>query len=99
MAITSSEYKSFNTPITTFLSEGSDLLTDAAKQLLEGDLIAIAWKNQTPRTIGLTTADLFSIEQAFQKNSLYGDQTVAGACCCCTCTPACCCTAVAVIQA
>lgn len=98
MAITSNDYQDFSTPISSLLSEGADLLTDAAKKLVEGDLVALAWRNQTQRTAGLTTQDLFSIEQAFHKNSLYGDQTVAGASCCCTCTPACCCTAVAVIQ-
>lgn len=96
------EYEDFKNPITNLLEDGdSNLLTDAAKNLLEGDLIAIAWKNHTPRTEKLTVRDLNSIEEAFQNHNLYGSSgdPVVGAGCCCTCTPACCCTAAAVIKA
>ena len=58
----------YATPITDFL-EGNDvdLLTDAAKKLTEGDLVALAWRNQTKRTEKLGVRDLVSIEQAFSK--------------------------------
>ncbi len=96
------EYSDFDTPISDLL-EGSDveILTATARDLLEGDLIALAWKNHTPRTENLSFRDLNSIEEAFSKHSLYGSSTtpVVGAACCCTCTPACCCTAAAVIKA
>jgi hypothetical protein len=96
------DYKDFNNSISDLL-EGGDvsILTDAAKELLEGDLIALAWKNHTPRTEKLGVRDLNSIEEAFSKHSLYGGSTqpVVGAACCCTCTPACCCTAAAVVKA
>jgi hypothetical protein len=97
------DYEDFENPITNLLEseQGISTLTDAAKKLLEGDLIALAWKNNTPRTETLTVRDLQSIEEAFHKHSLYGSSTdpVVGASCCCTCTPACCCTAAAVIKA
>lgn len=94
--------ENFNNPITNLLeSDGLSLLTDGAKQLLEGDLYALAWKNHTVRTDSLSVRDLNSIEEAFSKHSLHGssDAPVVGASCCCTCTPACCCTAVSVIRA
>lgn len=95
-------YKDFNNPITDLL-EGHDatILSDAAKGLLEGDLVALAWKNHTPRTEKLTPRDLQSIEEAFANHSVHGSSKapVVGASCCCTCTPACCCTAAAVIKA
>lgn len=95
-------YDDFNTPISELL-EGHDasILTDAAKNLLEGDLVALAWKNHTPRTEKLGVRDLQSIEEAFSNHSLFGSSKapVVGASCCCTCTPACCCTAAAVIKA
>ncbi|UII21554.1 hypothetical protein [Fulvivirga ligni] len=95
-------YQDFNVPITDLL-EGGDahILTDAAKQLVEGDLVALAWRNITPRTEKLGVRDLQSIEEAFASHSLYGTSKspVVGASCCCTCTPACCCTAAAVIKA
>ncbi|MBD3628754.1 hypothetical protein [Cyclobacterium sp.] len=96
-------YEDFNTPIGELL-EGHDvsILTDEAKKLVEGDLVALAWKNHTPRTEKLGVRDLQSIEEAFSKHSLFGSSNspvVGAACCCCTCTPACCCTAAAVIKA
>lgn len=95
------EHEDFNNPIENLL-EGNDvsILTENARQLLEGDLYALAWKNHTPRTEALSVRDLVSIEEAFKNHSLYGSSStpVVGASCCCTCTPACCCTAVAVIQ-
>lgn len=97
-----SDYPDFNTPITNLLEGNeSSILTDAAKGLLEGDLIALAWKNNTTRTEGLTVRDLQSIEEAFSNHSLTGSSStpVVGLACCCTCTPACCCTAAAVIKA
>ncbi len=93
----------FDNPITNLLEgEDSSILTENARQLLEGDLYALAWKNNTVRTDKLNVRDLNSIEEAFRKHSLYGSSNspvVGGACCCCTCTPACCCTAVAVLRA
>jgi hypothetical protein len=96
------DYADFKNPISNLLEGGDvNILTDAAKNLMEGDLVALAWKNHTPRTEKLTVRDLNSIEEAFSKHRLYGSSTspVVGAACCCTCTPACCCTAVAVIKA
>ena len=93
---------SFNTPIAELLEgNDADVLSDAAKVLLEGDLMALAWKNNTARTEKLSVRDLYSIEEAFRQHSLMGSSTspAVGAACCCTCTPACCCTAVAVIKA
>jgi len=91
----------YATPITDFL-EGNDvdLLTDAAKKLTEGDLVALAWRNQTKRTEKLGVRDLVSIEQAFSNHSFRGraDSDLVGSSCCCTCTPACCCTAVSVTE-
>ncbi len=90
-----------STPITDFL-EGNDIdiLTDAAKRLTEGDLVALAWKNHTERTEALSIRDLVSIETAFQQHSFRGraDSELVGTSCCCTCTPACCCTAVTVTE-
>ncbi len=87
------------TPITDFL-EKQDVakLTDPAKKLIEGDLVALAWRNHTKRTQGLTWRDLVSIEDAFASHPFRGSASseLVGASCCCTCTPACCCTAVAV---
>ncbi len=95
-------HSDFHNPITSLL-EGNDvsILTENARQLLEGDLYALAWKNHTNRTEKLTVRDLNSIEEAFSKHSLYGSSSTpaVGAGCCCTCTPACCCTAVAVLRA
>ncbi|WP_236975000.1 hypothetical protein [Membranihabitans maritimus] len=94
-------YDDFNVPITDLLDEkDADILTEEAKNLLEGDLLALAWKNHTPRTEKLVVRDLDSIEEAFSKSSLYGSATspVVGGGCCCTCTPACCCCATAVIK-
>lgn len=96
------DYKDFKNPITDLLEGGDvNLLTDAAKQLLEGDLIALAWKVNTERTGKLNVRDLNSIEEAFQRHSLRGssDSPLVGSSCCCTCTPACCCTAAAVVKA
>lgn len=96
------DYPDFKNPITSLLEGGDvNILTDAAKNLLEGDLVALAWRNHTPRTEKLTVRDLNSIEEAFSNHSLFGGSTspVVGASCCCTCTPACCCTAAAVIKA
>lgn len=90
---------SFATPITQLL-EGKDteILTKAARELREGDLVALAWKNNTSRTEKLGVRDLLSIQEAFAKHSFTGSSTsqVVGGGCCCTCTPACCCTAVSV---
>ena len=95
------DHEDFSNPITNLL-EGNDasLLTENARQLLEGDLYALAWKNHTSRTETLTVRDIVSIEDAFRNHSLYGSSStpVVGAGCCCTCTPACCCCAVAVLQ-
>jgi len=95
------DYPDFKNPITNLL-EGDDvnILTEAAKDLLEGDLVALAWQNHTPRTEKLKVRDLESIEEAFRQHSLYGSSRspVTGSSCCCTCTPACCCTAAAVIK-
>ncbi|MBJ7221957.1 MULTISPECIES: hypothetical protein [unclassified Brenneria] len=95
------DYPDFDNPITSLL-EGNDssILTENALQLLEGDLIALSWKNHTVRTEKLNVRDLNSIEEAFSNHSLYGSSTspVVGASCCCSCTP-CCCTAVAVVHA
>lgn len=97
-----SNYEDFNVPIEDLL-QGNDvsLLTDEAKKLVEGDLVALAWKNHTPRTENLGVRDLQSIEEAFSNHSLFGNSStpVVGAACCCTCTPACCCTAAAVVKA
>ncbi len=99
---TITDYRDFDNPITDLL-EGNDAsaLTAAAKGLLEGDLIALAWGNNTSRTEKLGVRDLQSIEEAFKNHSLHGGSSdpVVGAGCCCTCTPACCCTAAAVIKA
>ncbi len=96
-----SDYDGFENPISDLLDDKSySMLTDNAKELLEGDLVALAWKNHTSRTDKLNIRDLVSIEDAFSSHSLRGDisSPVVGASCCCTCTPACCCTAVAVIK-
>ena len=102
MANSIANYPDFNTPITDLL-EGNDasMLTDAACRLVEGDLVALAWKNHTNATENLTVRDLQSIEEAFANHSLTGSSStpVVGASCCCTCTPACCCTAAAIIKA
>lgn len=90
-----------NTPITDFLEgHDADVLTEPAKQLIEGDLVALAWRNHTERTEALSVRDLVSIEQAFINHSFRGraDSDLVGASCCCTCTPACCCTAVSVTE-
>lgn len=95
------DYPDFNNPITSLLEgNGASILTENARQLLEGDLIALSWKNHTARTEKLTVRDINSIEEAFSKHSLYGssDAPVVGGSCCC-CTAPCCCTAVAVVQA
>ncbi|MBW5892954.1 MULTISPECIES: hypothetical protein [Pectobacterium] len=95
------DHPDFNNPITSLLEgNGASILTEDARQLLEGDLLALSWKNHTVRTEKLTVRDLNSIEEAFGKHSLYGSSTspVVGASCCCSCTP-CCCTAVAVVHA
>ncbi|MDQ1830787.1 hypothetical protein [Massilia scottii] len=95
------DVENFNTPIADLLEgDGFSMLTETAQQLLEGDLYALAWKNNTARTDALTVRDLTSIEEAFSQHSLHGTSTspVVGAACCCTCTPACCCTAVSVIR-
>ncbi|TFI57029.1 hypothetical protein E2493_17195 [Sphingomonas parva] len=90
----------FDTPITEFLDGPSaDRLTAKAKTLIEGDLVALAWRNSTERTETLSWRDIVSIEDAFKDHPFRGDansETV-GASCCCTCTPACCCTAAAVV--
>ncbi len=90
-----------STPITDFLDKSDvELLTDAAKRLTEGDLVALAWKNHTVRTEALSVRDLVSIETAFQHHGFRGraDSELVGTSCCCTCTPACCCTAVTVTE-
>ena len=95
------DYLDFSKPITDLLGKEASLLTAEAKKLVEGDLIALAWKNHTANTEKLTVRDLHSIEEAFDKHTLTGgaNAPVVGASCCCTCTPACCCTAAAVIHA
>lgn len=95
------QVENFHNPITNLLdSKAASLLSANAKQLLEGDLYALAWKNHTVRTEKLNVRDLNSIEEAFSKHSLHGSSSapVVGSSCCCTCTPACCCTAVSVIR-
>jgi hypothetical protein len=97
-----SDLTGFNNPISELLdNNGAAVLTPQAKQLLKGDLIALAWRNHTARTEKLAPRDLNSIEEAFRKHSLWGSSSApaVGASCCCTCTPACCCTAVAVVKA
>ncbi|MBN3816047.1 hypothetical protein G3N57_05230 [Paraburkholderia sp. Se-20369] len=92
----------FNNPIANLLDNNAEaFLTPAARQLLKGDLVALAWRNHTARTEQLTPRDLDSIEEAFRRHSLWGSANapVVGSSCCCTCTPACCCTAVAVVKA
>jgi len=94
-------YPDYHNPISDLLKgEEFNILTDDAKKLLEGDLVALSWKNSTPRTEKLTVRDLNSIEEAFNKSS-YSEEVGAlegKACCCCSCTPCCCC-ATAVIKA
>ena len=97
-----SDYQDFNTSIGDLLQgQNASILTDEAKNLVEGDLVALAWNNHTPRTEKLKVRDLQSIEEAFSKHNLFGSSSapVVGASCCCTCTPACCCTAAAVVKA
>ncbi|MCG8476329.1 MAG: hypothetical protein MI784_12750 [Cytophagales bacterium] len=97
------DYPGFTTPINELLDKKDfDVLTDEAKNLLAGDLIALAWKHNTVRTEKLRVRDLQSIEEAFSNHSFFGNSrspVVGIACCCCTCTPACCCTAASVIKA
>lgn len=82
-------------PITQFLDQQHQgVLTPAAKQLNEDDLVALAWHKDTPRTSALTVTDINSIVSAFADQRKPGGQLVGIACC--TCTPACCCTAAAV---
>ncbi|MCG8476328.1 MAG: hypothetical protein MI784_12745 [Cytophagales bacterium] len=96
------DYPGFTTPINELLEKKDfDILTDEAKKLLAGDLVALAWKQNTVRTEKLGVRDMLSIEEAFANHSFHGHSRspLVGACCCCTCTPACCCTAAAVIKA
>jgi len=95
------DYPDFNVKITDLL-EGSDvsLLTERASKLLEGDLMALAWRRQTSRTKALTSEDLNSIVNAFNKHSFMGSGTspelVGGSCS--SCSIVCCCTASAVVN-
>lgn len=93
------DYADFGTPITS-LGGDNGKLTSAASQLLEGDLVALAWGNHTARTEALAVRDVQSIEEAFRAHPFHGshDAATVGAGCCCTCTPACCCTAGAVVD-
>lgn len=96
------DHEDFSNPISNLLDkDGEAVLTEAARALYEGDLLALAWRNHTVRTDKLSPRDLSSIEEAFRKHSLYGasNSPVVGGGCCCTCTPACCCCAAAVIKA
>jgi hypothetical protein len=92
-----------STPITEFLASGGNAtkLTANAAKLVEADLVALAWRNNTARTQNLTWRDIVSIEDAFQDHPFRGDaqSELVGAACCCTCTPACCCTAAATVNA
>lgn len=92
-------YKDFNNSITE-LGGKNDVLTPAASKLLEGDLIALAWGNNTTRTESLVVRDVQSIVEAFGAHPFHGKSTseLVGVGCCCTCTPACCCTAAAVVD-
>ncbi len=92
----------FNNPITDLLDDDAQAyLTPAARQLLKGDLIALACRNHTLRTDELSPRDLNSIQEAFSHHSLFGtsDEPMVGSGCCCCCTPACCCSAAAVVKA
>lgn len=91
----------YSTPITDFLSgDAAGRLTEGARQLIEGDLIALAWRNNTSRTEGLTWRDIVSIEDAFMDHPFRGNANseLVGSSCCCCCTPGCCCTAAAVVN-
>lgn len=94
------EYENFNTKIHE-LGGNASKLTAAAAELVEGDLIALAWGNHTERTEKMGVRDVQSIVDAFEGHPFRGNSNseVVGASCCCTCTPACCCTAGAVIAA
>nr|AEH57228.1 putative cyclodehydratase [Prochloron didemni P1-Palau] len=97
----SANYPDFNNSIISLLEEGGgdpSILTPAAKDLLEGDLVALAWHNNTERTEKLSVRDIYSIEEAFRTHGFYGspDEPLATACCCCT--PACCCCAAALVD-
>ncbi len=65
----------FKRPVTDFLEKS--ILTPKAQGLLEGDLYALAWNSNTPRTKELTVTDLQSIQnaqkssQSYQNDELY----------------------------
>lgn len=94
------QYDDFGTPIQDLGGDASKL-TDAASQLVEGDLVALAWGRITDRSEQLSVRDVQSVVEAFQGHPFRGGANagVVGAACCCTCTPACCCTAGAVLAA
>ncbi len=93
-------YPDLGNSIISLLEEGAghaSILTSVAKDLLEGDLLALAWHNNTERTEDLTVRDINSIEEAFRTDGFYGspDEPLATACCCCSC---CCCCAAALVD-
>ncbi len=94
----SKDYGDFSVPITD-LGGDNGKLTPAASKLMEGDLVAMAWGNHTPRTEGLVVRDLQSIDEAFSAHPFKGHSKAAmvGSSCCCSCCP-CCCTASAVVD-
>ncbi len=95
-------YPDLGNSIISLLEEGAghaSILTSVAKDLLEGDLLALAWHNNTERTEDLTVRDINSIEEAFCTDGFYGSPTgepLAVACCCSF--ACCCCTASAVVD-
>lgn len=93
------EYADHSTSIKDLGGDVSKL-TRAAKGLVEGDLVALAWGAHTKRTQKLKVRDVQSVVEAFAGHPFRGDSgsELVGASCCCTCTPACCCTASAVVD-
>ena len=95
-------YPDLGNSIISLLEEGAghaSILTSAAKNLLEGDLLALAWHNNTERTEKLSVRDINSIEEAFRTDGFYGSPTdgpLAVGCCSCTCC--CCCSAAALVD-
>jgi hypothetical protein len=93
------DYRDFNTPLKDLGADVSKL-TAKAGTLLEGDLVALAWGQNTTNTEKLGVRDLQSVVDAFAGHPFRGrnNSELVGSSCCCTCTPACCCTAAAVVD-
>ena len=95
-----------DTPLFKMLpADVARLLSPAAQKLVKADMLALSNNTKSPADLGITVADLQTIQDAFHlsiSNELRGQAASglikSGISCCC-CSPCCCCTAATVIQA